>query len=74
MKIVGVNTVGYAEIRNFYGHAVEGFAFKKVQNIHKIPAFVCDKLKLKNHFGYYWNSFGEPSFPRCDMFHFFNTF
>ena len=73
MKIVGVNTVGYAEIRNFYGHAVEGFAFKKVQNIHKIPAFVCDKLKLKNHFGYYWNSFGEPSFPRCDMFHFFNT-
>ena len=71
-KVVGVNTIGYPQIRNFCGLNIPGYEFQKRQNINKVPVYIYEKITGKIH-EYYWNSFFDLNLNRVDLFHFFNT-
>lgn len=71
-SIIGTNTIGYPEIRNFAGLPFKGYEVQKKQSINKLYAHVYFKLKNKTH-QYYWNTFNDLNFYNVSLFHFFNA-
>lgn len=71
-KTIGTHTIGYPEKRNFVDLPFKKYQFQKVQNLHKIPAFLYHKSTKKTH-QYYWNSFRDFDLHKVDLYHFFNT-
>jgi len=71
-KILGTNTIGYNQNRNFAALPYEKYRFEKKQNLHKIPAFLYNKLTNKTH-QYYWNSYRDFDLNKVELFHFFNA-
>ncbi len=69
-RTIGVSTLGYPEKRNFARLSFKKYKVEKVQNIHKIPAYLIHKFKGYVH-PYYWNSFKDYDLNDCDIYHLF---
>ncbi|MFK7848117.1 MAG: glycosyltransferase family 4 protein [Rhodothermales bacterium] len=70
-KVIGTNTIGYPEIRNFTGLPFSRYRVLKKQNLYKIPAYLYFKFKNNTH-QYFWNTFNDMDFHNVELFHFFN--
>lgn len=70
-KIIGTNTIGYNEVRNFTGLPFQKYKIVKKQNIYKIPAYLYFKFKNKTNL-HYWNKFNDLNLHNVELFHFFN--
>lgn len=71
-SIIGTNTIGYPEKRNFVDLPFEEFEVQKKQNINKLYAYLYFKFKNETH-QYYWNTFKDLNFHDVALFHFFNA-
>ena len=69
--VLGTNTIGYPEIRNFCGLPFRKYEFRKKQNLFKLPAFIFDKLQGEP-LAFFWNAFYDMDFHKVEMYHFFN--
>ncbi len=71
-RVIGTNTIGYPEVRNFAGLPFSKYKVIKKQNLYKIPAYFYFKIKKNTHL-YYWNTFNDLDFHDVELFHFFNA-
>ncbi len=71
-RVLGTNTLGYPEIRNFAGHSFERYILKKQQDLVKFPAYAYYKIKKVTH-PYLNTLYFDAGLHRCDLHHFFNT-
>jgi glycosyltransferase involved in cell wall biosynthesis len=72
MRIVGTNTLGYAQLRNFAGCPLQGYQVRKFQDVNKLRLWMTQKLTgriVDRHL----NTFAPNFLSRCDLFHFFNA-
>jgi glycosyltransferase involved in cell wall biosynthesis len=70
-KVLGTNTIGYPEIRNFCGLPFRKYEFRKKQNLFKLPAYIFDKLQGEP-LAFFWNAFYDMDLHKVEMYHFFN--
>lgn len=71
-KIIGTNTIGYKQNRNFAELPYTKYRFEKRQNLHKVPAYLYNKITKKTH-PFYWNSFKDFDLNKVELFHFFDA-
>lgn len=69
--ILGTNTIGYPEIRNFCGLPFRKYEFRKKQNLFKLPAYIFDKIQGEP-LAFFWNAFYDMDIHKVEMYHFFN--
>ncbi len=71
-KIIGTNSTGYNQKRNFINLPFEKYEFKKVHDFFKIPNRFYYKLARKTNPGFNF-SFFDLELNKCSHLHFFNT-
>lgn len=72
MRIVGTNTLGYNQLRNFAGCPLQRYQVRKFQDVNKVRLWTTQKLTgriVTRHL----NTFAPNFLSRCDLFHFFNA-
>lgn len=72
MRIVGTNTLGYPERRNFADVPLQRYQVRKFQDVNKVRLWTVQKLTgriVTRHL----NTFTPNFLSRCDLFHFFNA-
>ncbi len=70
-QVLGTNTIGYPEIRNFCGLPFRKYEFRKKQNLFKLPAYIFDKIQGEP-LAFFWNAFYDMDIHKVAMYHFFN--
>ncbi len=72
IKIVGTNTFGYAQKRNFVDLPFQKYKFQKVYDLYKVAHFI--HYKWRKSAKYYYNySFQDFSLNNINHLHFFNN-
>jgi len=71
-KIIGINSLGYNQVRNIAGLPYSNYQVKKVYDFYKIPNHLHFKIK-KTSDQYYLNSFNDFGLNKVDILHFFNA-
>ena len=72
MITIGTTSFGYNHWRNFAGLPFENVKFKKIHDIHKIPAYFNYKIRKKISYCHI-NRFNDLGLNKVDLYHFFNT-
>ncbi|HQV53110.1 MAG TPA: glycosyltransferase family 4 protein [Flavobacteriales bacterium] len=72
MKIIGTNSTGYPQTRNFHGLPFLKYRVEKKYNLYKIPEFIYFKFASSSNFKIS-NSFSDLDIHNVEMYHFFNA-
>lgn len=71
MRVVGVGTLGYPEVRNIAALPFTHYRVRKFQNLNKVPAWLHHRIGGRIS-DVHWNSFRDLDLSPCDLYHFFN--